>query len=167
MWRAIWNGPFFIGPLTRPVSVGDVMMKVLETAWRAAVLIVGAVGAFVAWSSIQSSLNERARNAAKLKTDVIANYDREACPASAPIRVLIGNRSNRTLSWVSYEVQVLDRPGGRNVAPARLMNLSVSDPIAPGKGLAFCHSLVDTYGDQLQLRPEMVIVGKLNYVTLQ
>lgn len=167
MWRAIWNGPFYIGPLTRPVSVGDVLMKVLETAWRGAVLIGGTVGAFVAWFLIGDWFDERATNAAKLKTDVIVRYDIEACPTSAPIHALIGNRSNRTLSWVSYEVQVLDRPGGRNVAPDRLTRLTVSDPIAPGRGLAFCHSLGDASGYQVQLRPEMVIVGKLNHVTLQ
>lgn len=36
----VWNGPFHVGQLTRPVSVGDVILKMLETLWRALVLIV-------------------------------------------------------------------------------------------------------------------------------
>lgn len=47
--RAVWDGPFYIGPLSRPVSVGDVLLKTLETLWRAilsivALLVVGGLG---------------------------------------------------------------------------------------------------------------------------
>ena len=38
--RAIWNGPFYAGPLVRPVSVGDAILKLLETIWRASVAII-------------------------------------------------------------------------------------------------------------------------------
>lgn len=54
--RAIWNGPFYIGPLSRPVSVGDVLLKALETLWRAilsmvVLLIAGGLG-IAAWVQI-------------------------------------------------------------------------------------------------------------------
>ncbi|GLT02200.1 hypothetical protein GCM10007897_36050 [Sphingobium jiangsuense] len=49
--KYIWNGPFYIGQITRPVSIGDVLMKLLETAWRA--LIIAAV----AFSIIGTSLS--------------------------------------------------------------------------------------------------------------
>lgn len=39
--RLVWNGPFHIGKLSPPVSVGDVLLKVLETAWRLILAIVG------------------------------------------------------------------------------------------------------------------------------
>ena len=48
--RSVWNGPFNIGKLSQPVSVGDVFLKVLETAWRSVVavfailLILGVAG---------------------------------------------------------------------------------------------------------------------------
>lgn len=35
-----WNGPFHIGPLRQPVSLGDVLLKVLETLWRAVMTLV-------------------------------------------------------------------------------------------------------------------------------
>ena len=59
MWkifRIIWDGPFYIGLLTRPISVGDVLIKVLETLWRAAVAVIALVavlaGAVAAWSLV-------------------------------------------------------------------------------------------------------------------
>jgi sugar phosphate permease len=36
---AVWNGPFHVGPLVRPVSVGDAIMTICQTAWRAAVVV--------------------------------------------------------------------------------------------------------------------------------
>ena len=38
--KIVWNGPFHIGPLSQPVSVGDVLLKVLETIWRAFISLV-------------------------------------------------------------------------------------------------------------------------------
>lgn len=37
--RAIWDGPFKIGELRQPVSVGDVLLKIFETLWRAIICI--------------------------------------------------------------------------------------------------------------------------------
>lgn len=37
---ALWNGPFHVGPLERPVSTGDAILKILETAWRAGLLLI-------------------------------------------------------------------------------------------------------------------------------
>ena len=37
---AIWNGPFYVGKLTQPVSVGDVLLKILEVVWRGLIAMV-------------------------------------------------------------------------------------------------------------------------------
>ena len=40
-WLKIaWNGPFHVGELRQPVSVGDVLLKLLETLWRTFMTIV-------------------------------------------------------------------------------------------------------------------------------
>lgn len=39
--RLVWNGPFHIGKLSPPVSVGDALLKMLETAWRLILTVVG------------------------------------------------------------------------------------------------------------------------------
>jgi hypothetical protein len=59
--RVIWNGPFYIGPLVQPVSLGSALMKVLEVWWRALLIvlvgglafgIVGGMGAAV-WTVLK------------------------------------------------------------------------------------------------------------------
>jgi hypothetical protein len=35
-----WNGPFALGPLTKPVAPMDALMKVLEVAWKAGFLLL-------------------------------------------------------------------------------------------------------------------------------
>ena len=46
--RSIWNGPFYVGRLSSPVSVGDVLLKILETAWRAVISLITLALAFAA-----------------------------------------------------------------------------------------------------------------------
>jgi hypothetical protein len=44
-----WNGPFALGPLTKPVMAGDAVMKVLEVAWKAGCLaLMGFLGFIIA-----------------------------------------------------------------------------------------------------------------------
>lgn len=75
--RATWNGPFHIGKLSPPTSVGDVLLKVLETAWRlflVAVSLLVAIGlSLVVWiyllnpvffSSLKDQVPAPASNAA-------------------------------------------------------------------------------------------------------
>lgn len=38
--KALWNGPFYIGKLEKPISVAEVMLKFLETVWRGFVLFL-------------------------------------------------------------------------------------------------------------------------------
>ena len=116
-WRVIWNGPFYIGKLERPVSVGDAIMKVLETAWRGAVIIVAAFAALFSYIAYDSWSKSRAEAAALTTTEIVASYNPAVCGDSQPIEVVIGNSGRRTLSYVSYIIEVLDRPGGRNIAP--------------------------------------------------
>jgi hypothetical protein len=56
--RAVWNGPFHIGKLSRPVSVGDVLLKMLETMWRGAIgligVVVSVVAAYALWAEVLS-----------------------------------------------------------------------------------------------------------------
>jgi hypothetical protein len=41
--RKIWDGPFVTPPISSPVSVGWVLLKVLETIWRLGVILLSAV----------------------------------------------------------------------------------------------------------------------------
>lgn len=53
--RAVWNGPFHVGKISRPVSVGDALLKLLETLWRAAVAAVAIILTIIAtiWAWVE------------------------------------------------------------------------------------------------------------------
>lgn len=37
-----WNGPFSLGPLTKPVALVDVFMKILELIWKLGFCVISA-----------------------------------------------------------------------------------------------------------------------------
>ena len=39
-WTRVWNGPFYVGPLVQPISVGSAILKVLEVAWRSLIVFL-------------------------------------------------------------------------------------------------------------------------------
>ena len=55
---SIWRGPFYVGPLVRPVSTGDAILKVMETIWRLIVVffVLGVVAAIflILWENNNS-----------------------------------------------------------------------------------------------------------------
>lgn len=76
-WRAlavsVWNGPFYIGKLERPVSTGEAILKIMETAWRgvlmaglgwSAIMIVVGVLAFISEITYESQEDDMALEAA-------------------------------------------------------------------------------------------------------
>ncbi len=75
--RAVWNGPFFIGPLTQPISFGSALMKILEVMWRAALLgltaTVTIAFSFACWSLLAPLFAPAPRN-------------QEECIAAASLR---------------------------------------------------------------------------------
>ena len=108
----IWNGPFYIGPLTRPVSVGDVLLKTLETLWRAilsivVLLVVGGLG-IAAWVQViepmffpplKSQISATATfddGSAKLPPAIGEKPFR--CSPDYPIKVAFKNNTNRPMS---------------------------------------------------------------------
>ena len=46
-WSNAWNGPFSLGPLTKPVVAGDAVMKLLEVAWKVGFLCLSAYLSFL------------------------------------------------------------------------------------------------------------------------
>lgn len=109
--RAVWNGPFWIGPLTRPVSTGDAILKVLETIWKGIVVLLAAalsVG-MAAWTYnlVASLFTARPLNELILGK---ARYDVKACEKEFPILVELENRSKLTLGKVSFHL-IVRQPG--------------------------------------------------------
>jgi hypothetical protein len=121
--RATWNGPFHIGKLKQPASVGDVLLKVLETIWRAVVGVVGLAAATVAvgaaWTEVVSPHLFPALTQ-QIGLDVA--YDVEGvtpppiyvgkrgekpqrCSARYPLKITISNRSSETVREVAFNLE--------------------------------------------------------------
>lgn len=117
--RAVWDGPFHIGPLSRPVSVGDVLLKALETLWRAiiSIVLVLFVGGFgiAAWVQIlepaffpplKSQISATAKyddGSAKLPPAIGAPPFR--CSSEYPIRVTFKNNSKATVGHLDFSIE--------------------------------------------------------------
>jgi len=124
--RAVWNGPFYIGPLSRPVSVGDVLLKTLETIWRTilsliVLVVVGGLG-IAAWMQIIEPLFFP-----PLKTQIsaTATYDDGSaklpvsiggkpfrCSQDYPIKVAFTNNSKATIGHLAFAIE--GRPANRS-----------------------------------------------------
>jgi len=124
--RAVWNGPFYIGQLSRPVSVGDVLLKTLETLWRAILsivilLIVGGLG-IAAWVQI---IEPTFFPPLKTQISASATYDDGSanlspangekpfrCSPDYPIRVSFKNNSKTTIGHIDFSIE--GRPANRS-----------------------------------------------------
>ena len=155
--RAIWNGPFYIGKLTQPASVGDVLLKILETIWRAIVSVLaflGVMGVIAgAWVQI---IEQIFFPPLKKQLDITVIYDVEGstpppiyigkpdkkpkrCSADYPLKVAIINRSSETVREVAFDLEVR-RPGfSKDLSTA---SAHESDAILkPGYSYTACWSL--------------------------
>lgn len=160
--RAIWNGPFYIGPLSSPASVGDVLLKVLETAWRALVAVVSLVlvgAAIVAcWllvieptffpplkSSIEASVRYDDGTGPPPIRVAPAGQGRAfddkpfRCTRDFPLVVRFTNQSKDTIGKISFEITAY-RQGYAEPVSSYTPFLESSAIIEPGYWLESCWS---------------------------
>lgn len=101
---AAWNGPFYVGKLTRPVYAGDAALKLLEVIWKAAVAVIllaagaGALLALILWSGpiLSPPLSK--------SIQAVVVYDAKRCPAAYPLVATIYNQSSKMVGSVSFRV---------------------------------------------------------------
>jgi hypothetical protein len=119
LMRAVWNGPFHIGPLSRPVSVGDVLLKVLETLWRAVLsiiilMVVVALG-IAAWVQI---IEPTFFPPLKTRINVVATYDDGSanlppaiggkpfrCSSDYPLKIAFTNNSKVSIGHLDFSIE--------------------------------------------------------------
>lgn len=130
LFRQIWNGPFYIGPLSQPVSVGDVLLKILETGWRLIISLIilcaGIASTILGWiyvigptffpplkDSIQISARfddgkvlapPSPRVGPPVVTMKTESVDEFRCTEDHPIRVEITNSSTKAIDRVSFNI---------------------------------------------------------------
>lgn len=106
MWgkvvRAVWNGPFWVGPLVRPVSFGDAVLKLLETIWR--FFVVSAIGAAGLGIFALGVANWPQPKPLAAQVVALAAYDEARCGKQFPIFVSLLNRNKVPLARVDFTV---------------------------------------------------------------
>ena len=129
--RAVWNGPFYIGKLARPVSLGEVALKLLETIWRSVIVLAAAAGSVVAaaaaWEArpLPRKLSEQIVGTAYLGNSV--------CDAIYPLSVILKNNSKERIGRVNFHVAAYEPGRSTDLVPAGSGDY-VSDFIIPANG---------------------------------
>lgn len=150
--RMAWNGPFYIGRIERPASVGDVLMKFLETAWRTVVLIallaLAAIAATGLWYEIISPklfppLEKQLKISARWddgKTPDIPGGKNFRCTPDYPVLITIENEGKQAVGAVSFDVTARPPSRSTDVASPGLWH-DVDAIIKPGYSFQQCWSV--------------------------
>jgi hypothetical protein len=128
LFKAIWTGPFSVGPLIQPISVGTSILKILEVAWKLSIAIVFLFVTLIVflrvWQPIDQAMNPPARSFVRAS---IAYDDGRAstppaisfpngkpmrspaqpfrCNADYPIRIILHNEGNKPVQDVSFSLE--------------------------------------------------------------
>lgn len=167
--RSIWNGPFYVGKLVQPVSVGDVFLKILEVLWRALVVIVGIVAGGAAtiaayyfvvspllFPPVKDKVVGTAFYAANLPEPppVVSvtpaggepalptkeEIQKQPCPKLFPIRITIQNDNDEAVTDVSFDLK--GYASGFSANYVRDWGYRSSDRIMPpGGGWSQCYAV--------------------------
>lgn len=166
----IWKGPFYIGQLSQPVSVGDVLLKLLETLWRTAIAIVAVVliaaAGILAWVYVFEPL---LFPPAKNMIEATVTYDdgktplppaigaipqpkTYRCTEDYPLRVSFWNRGKKSVTSINFSIEAYNAGHSTNVI--RNGGSFVQDAVIPAKtGWVSCYAATfDTEGDKRKLQ---------------
>ncbi|WP_300538109.1 hypothetical protein [Sphingosinicella sp.] len=130
--QAIWNGPFHIGRIERPVSVGDAIMKLMETTWRFGVILViagVAIWLFGVGINMYRTLAshpdaEKWQDAAYqplLPKDIEASavISPSRCPSGTPVVVTFKNNGRMSLGTLYFSFIARQKGRSKNLAAGK------------------------------------------------
>lgn len=135
--KGIWSGPFNIGPLVQPITLGGAILKILEVAWKACVSLVlaGAVLLILAavWQSVDRVLNP------PFESQLVgeAHFDPASCSKEFPIVVIVRNSSKHALA--SAQIDVIIRQPGRTTNLNEEPSLDWDAIVQPDKMNVLCY----------------------------
>lgn len=123
-----------MGQLTRPLSLGDVAMKVLETTWRGAILLTALLAVAIAIASISDLGSNiwgvRATRPLSEKVSGSAVLGDNRCDTKYPLFVTLTNNSKERIGKISFSVAIYEKDRSTNLATYG-SNDFVSDAVIP------------------------------------
>jgi hypothetical protein len=101
---SIWNGPFHIGELSRPVSVGEAILKIFESIWRLLVSLI----VLISTAAASVALYYRFFQEKPIKTQIMGRvlYDIKACSKEYPLAAIFKNNSNHTVTKIHFKIEI-------------------------------------------------------------
>lgn len=166
--KSIWNGPFYIGKLAQPVSVGDVLLKIMEVLWRGIITIVGlllgvaaAIAGYIyvitpvffppAKESLEASAAYTAGNVQPppLVSTVIdgaptipskQEFEQAPCDPKYPVRVTIYNNGDKPVSKMRFYLEGYQPNLSTNFVD-QIISYTSDSIIRPGHGWSNCYSV--------------------------
>lgn len=136
----IWNGPFKAPAIQHPITVGWVLLKILETVWRLVLIVVllAALLAAAIWWTTRESSSIGSEIAISVASDPIA------CPEKRlPVNLTLHNRSNVNVGEVGIRFRAYPAGKSADVVSPYDGITEVKDIMRPGEELGYCFPMPD------------------------
>jgi hypothetical protein len=163
-FKAIWRGPFFVGPLARPISLGDALAKLFEVFWKGGVLLICGILAILAATIGWPEIDRYTHTDLTKKVEVAVSWDPKVCSQrDLPLKVVISNNSKLEIGRVGFHI------AARKINRSTDLNTNFTDSysdaiIAPGYWLIMCYSMPlisdDDAGQPISYSAEVHTVDK-------
>lgn len=131
--RKTWAGPFYAGPLTHPVTVGDALLKLFQTLWHACVVVV--VGGCILFTAVWVSVQMQPPPLAS-KIHGSALVDVKTCGNHKPLLVTFYNGNGVAIQDIAFDFTA--REDGRSSNLVRPQYLHSDTIIPAGKAANLC-----------------------------
>lgn len=132
----IWGGPFRTPPLQHPITVGWVLLKLLETIWRLLLIVVilaALVGGW-AWYSQSNPLSSQ------VKVEVAQNSP-DCKDPEYPVRIVVKTESKKTLGEIVLALRLYEQGKSQNVISYDWARIEIHDILKPGYQLESCYRM--------------------------
>ena len=137
--RAVWSGPFAIGPLAQPISLGAALLRILEVIWKFGIAVLVAGAAVLALASVWEPIDRTLNPTLESQLAGEAHFDPESCSKEFPIVVIVRNRSNRALA--SAQIDLVVRQPGRSTNLNKEPSFDWDAIVQAGKANALCYRI--------------------------
>lgn len=135
--RAVWSGPFAIGPLTQPVSLGAALLRLLEVIWKFGIAVLVGVITALAMAAVWEPIDRMINPSLESQLAGEAHFDPQSCSKEFPVVVIVRNRSNRVLA--SAQIDLVVRQPGRSTNLNKEPSFDWDAIVQPGKANALCY----------------------------
>lgn len=133
--RAVWDGPFSLGSLSRPASLGDVLAKIIEIVWKSVISVFGVLVVSVLAVVGYSLYLDATRPSAEDIVLTIRLND-VGCSSEFPVGIIAKNNSSHTVKSMNYSIYANEI--GRSTNLVEYGYLSSDFIVGPGEVVAWC-----------------------------